>query len=402
MKILFSFVLLFFFFSCSYSKREGVELINVESSLTGIEKITVNDLGNQVLYIPLETTDESLLGGRAYVKAFNDKLLVASFGQPIKMFDKESGRYIKNIGDIGQGVNEYALQDGMPVFWIDESVGSIYIQTTGNNILRFDFDGDFLDRICLPDSFPQIDTITKLALNNRLYAYKQTLFNKHDYKIFSYDIKYGNIKGCIINDDEIIKPDFTQNPLFLAGFGNIAVSTCCQIFTLKNGKMVIYYKENPCMWNYENKIYFKENYNDTIYGFDEEKLIPRFVFNLGSYHCLYKNRFTVEGSEDKIFINYVLEGSNILIFSFQMNYYDLQNSKTYLGIYDKVNKIVKVTDENKIEDSVNEILINMPQSATSDGQLIGLIDAFSFIENDDLRSKFNVLEEDNPVVVIIK
>lgn len=395
-------VLLIVGLACSNSDNNSCEYIDIESALVDIKELTVMDIGESVSYVSLETTEESLIGKRAYVRMLKDKLLVGSFQQPIKMFDKRTGKFIQTIGNIGQGANEYTLQHNIPVFWIDDAAEIIYVQTEGNRVLRFDVNGNPLNNINLPDSFPRLTTVSQITTENKLYVYKQTLFNKLDYKILMYDILNGKIHNFFFNEDEILPSDFSQTPISFSGFGNIPVSTSCLIFTLKDGRMVFSYTENPCLWVFDKNVYCKEHFNDTIYQVLENKMEPRLVFNLGDKHCDYKDRYNLEGSVNKITIDYVLEGKECLFFVFQMNYYNLQDAKTYWGSYNKKNKLVKVTDKLHILDSVNGIFLENLQTATSDGQLVGLIEATSCIEKMRNKKTFDISEDSNPIVVIVK
>ena len=400
MKKVLLFLFLIAYCACSNSKKESCKSIDIEDALIHLEGLFVTDISEHVSYIPLETTDESLIGKRAYVRLLKDKLLVGSFQQPIKMLDKKTGHFIKVIGGIGQGMNEYVLQDGIPVFWVDDKAEIIYVQTEGKKMLRFDANGNSLSSINLPDSFPRLTEVPQISMGDKLYAYKQTLFNKSDYKIFIYNIQNGEVQKCFYNEDEVLPSDFSQTPVFFTGFGNIPVSTCCQIFALKDGRMAFFYTENPCLWSFGDNVYFKENFNDTIYEVVENKMNPKLVFNLGKMHCDYKDRFKVEDS--KIAIDYILEGKTSLFFVFEMNYYKGPESKTYWGIYNKQDEFVKVTDKLQIEDAKNGTFTGKLQTATADGKLIGLVDAASFMENVKNENVFNMSEEDNPVVVIFE
>ncbi|MCD7975706.1 MAG: hypothetical protein LUG51_00595, partial [Tannerellaceae bacterium] len=119
-------------------------------------------------------------------------------------------------------------------------------------------------------------------------------------------------------------------------------------------------------------------------------------------HCSYEDRFNIEGSQNKISIDYILEGKNVLFFVFRTNYYHLQESNTYLGVYNKHDKSVKITNKPYIKDSANNFIIEPLQTATSDGQLVGLMDAASFIENMNRENILDLSEEDNPIAVIVE
>ncbi|MCD7937665.1 MAG: hypothetical protein LUG98_12460 [Tannerellaceae bacterium] len=85
-----------------------------------------------------------------------------------------------------------------------------------------------------------------------------------------------------------------------------------------------------------------------------------------------------------------------------INYHKLDQATSYLGVYNKKDQSVKVTDKLHIQDPEYGFFDGMLQTATSDGQLAGLIDAADFIENMNSKSVFTIGEEDNPVVVIIE
>lgn len=389
-------------FACSDYDENYYEYIDIESALIDIDELSVADIGESVSYVPLETTEESLIGKRAYVRILKNKLLVGSYQQPIKMFDKRTGKFIRTIGNIGQGANEYTLQHNIPVFWIDEEAEIIYVQKEGNQVLRYDINGNSLNNINLPDSFPPLTTVSQIATENKLYVYKQTLFNKLDYKILMYDIPNKEIHNFFLNEDEIISSDFSQTPIIFPGFGNIPVSTSCSIFSLKGDRMAFFYTEDPCLWVFDKNIYFKEHFNDTIYQVSDNVIEPRFVFNLGYRHCNYEDRYKIEGSQNKITIDFVLEGKESLFFVFQKNYYNLQEAKTYWGAYNKKSKSLKVTDKLYLIDPVSGINIHSLQTSTSDGQLVGLIEATSYMENVNSENIFNISEDSNPVVVVVK
>lgn len=78
----------------------------------------------------------------------------------------------------------------------------------------------------------------------------------------------------------------------------------------------------------------------------------------------------------------------------------MKDSKTYLGVYNKKNELVKVTDSDKIKDSGKNLFIGKLHTATSDGKFVGLMGAAAFLDNTK-NSSFNISEEDNPIVTII-
>ncbi len=256
----------------------------------------MEDIGGHIDYVPLETTDESLIGDRAYIRILKDKLLVGSREQPVKMFDRKTGKFIRCVGKIGQGVDEYLLQDGFPVFWTDDVSGTIYVQTEGQRILRFDADGNPLEHINLPEGMPRLQGLSVIGNGDDLYFYQKTLSKKNEGKIFSYDIPTGKLQTEIVNHEDSIPFEFTRTPVILGGYGNIPVSTRCLILYLENNKVVFDYTKEPCLWAFGGQVYLKENFNDTLYCVSDQSLEPRYVFDLGDRHWPYEERYHPEGT----------------------------------------------------------------------------------------------------------
>ena len=99
------YLLIFCMFSCSSPNEKNMK-INIADGIKNLQPLYVSDLADKSSYIPLETTDSSLIGNRPYIRKFRNTLLVASEKQPIMMFSLENGQFIKKIGNIGQGAKE--------------------------------------------------------------------------------------------------------------------------------------------------------------------------------------------------------------------------------------------------------------------------------------------------------
>lgn len=404
--------------ACSSKKVEEKGMtINLGQAFEQLEEISVEDIGSHIDYVPLETTDESLIGDRAYIRILKDELLVGSREQPVKMFDRKTGKFIRCVGKIGQGADEYLLQDGFPVFWTDDVSGTIYVQTEGQRILRFDADGNPLEHINLPEGMSRLQGLSVIGSGDDLYFYQKTLSEKNEDKIFSYNIPTGKLQTGIVNHEDTISFEFTRTPIILGGYGNIPVSTRCLILYLKNDKVVFDYTKEPCLWAFGDQVYLKETFNDTLYCVSDQSLEPRYVFDLGDRHWPYEERYHPEGNEDKIGFNYVLEGKKVLFFVFQTNYYEINykglgKDETYWGIYDKGNGRVKVMAKGKISDPANGLFVKSFQTATAKGELAGLLDIAemkewievnpSKVDNQIRQLLSDLPDESNPVAVIVE
>lgn len=379
--------------ACSGNKtieKDGV--INVATHMQHLNQLCLEDIqSKEVSYVPLETTDSSLIGDRPYVRLLKDKILVSSQGQPLKMFDAQTGKFISTVGLIGQGKGEYNLISDMPVFWVDEKAERIMIKSSGQKILCFDSNGDFIENLTIPDEII-LQLASQISSGGKLYFY----FPTETSKISVYDLKTGQISETIFgySEEKAIQNDYQGIPIIYNGYGNVPTCPSCIIRQLKNDGLFFHYKEDPVIWKFERNTYLKERFNDTIYVASENELESRLIFDLGSWHCPYEKRFDVDGCENRISIDYVLEGKKCLYFVFQTNYYNIGKTKNFYGVFDKQTHEVKISDTESILDNNKNICINKLQTATEDGTFLGLIPATEYNES--------ASEEDNPVVVILK
>lgn len=172
--------------ACSGNKtieKDGV--INVATHMQHLNQLCLQDIqSKEVSYVPLETTDSSLIGDRPYVRLLKDKILVSSQGQPLKMFDAQTGKFISTVGLIGQGKGEYNLISDMPVFWVDEKAERIMIKSSGQKILCFDSNGDFIENLTIPDEII-LQLASQISSGGKLYFY----FPTETSKISVYDLE---------------------------------------------------------------------------------------------------------------------------------------------------------------------------------------------------------------------
>src|SRR5574344_3000805 len=127
-------------------KGEVIESINDEDSITvfdfsanilnecPIDTLSYDNLIKSVRYIPLETTDKSVLGGNAIqIRKIEDNLIVSSGeseGLLIKRFDI-NGKYIGNLFNLGRGRKELTS----PFYWTANDSAKAAIIVGQNKLL---------------------------------------------------------------------------------------------------------------------------------------------------------------------------------------------------------------------------------------------------------------------------
>jgi len=172
----------------------------------------------------------------------------------------------------------------------------------------------------------------------------------------------------------------------------------------------------PIFYHFDNRLFFKEPFNDTLFEVKINELNPRFVFSFGKYGIPYalQNEYITSGkSTNAMSVNYFTENKNYFFFTI------FKGKKSYLSYYDKSKKsltICKGSDSNisSIIDDINNFLPITKFHINERNELISYFDALStwkWIDaNPDkarsLTNKYPWLkdfdESGNPVIMIAK
>ncbi|MDR0995091.1 MAG: 6-bladed beta-propeller [Tannerella sp.] len=124
---------------CKLNSLEGGELTISLSAITG-----------ELQILKLDPASAALVKNSATVISEHYVLVSAESGQPCKLFSRKDGRFIGNVGAIGQGPGEYRLIYDQQ---IDEAAGHIYLLPwQSKNLLVYDLKGKFQRAIplCYP------------------------------------------------------------------------------------------------------------------------------------------------------------------------------------------------------------------------------------------------------------
>jgi hypothetical protein len=113
---------LFTIFGCKQEQPRGTELpvIDIVEGIEASEDTPMmwSEIADDITFIPLETTDECLIGDDYEICLKNNHIVVIDNTSQIYLFDK-TGKFIRKIGSRGQGPGEYLLPR-FPVIVNDE------------------------------------------------------------------------------------------------------------------------------------------------------------------------------------------------------------------------------------------------------------------------------------------
>jgi hypothetical protein len=364
--------------------------INPNSRQTG--KLTLSEIVESVTYVPLETNDNCLLSDISRGILSENYVLLSCRKTRRCYFFTKTGRFIAQIGDIGQGPGEYPVTPD-PVY-IDEKHNQVIIHDHMlNKLLYYDFNGRFIKQI----SFGVLHTASSVSYHTDFYLLKTANFGKAamvDNIPYTYTIFDDNHE---IITQKIRPVPFSMNP------PNSMVSGGTSF----------------CQYIYDNQVHVRENMlNDTLYRINHDfSFIPKYILNAGKYEMTVEIRsnvalFQQEGKNCPL-ITSMFETEDYLLLSYMY----LQEYKVLCYYHKKSDKLIYFSSSTGIPNDYDDGLDFWPQFQFNN-QLIAFYNAYRITDHiekeknvqlkgslgeinrfEQMARKINA--DDNPVMVIL-
>ena len=216
--------------------------------------IKAGNIFKNIQYVPLETNDVSLLSFNLNKVIYKNRYIyindIRASGPDIHLFSLD-GKFIRNIGKIGQGPKEYltclmiSVSDKGWISFTDRSLSSI---------ITYDSDGNFISRIPI-----------KTSLYNVVYLNDSLLLHKGHYN-------YDGDKFYVINmyKGEIVKSFYPNRRRMYQPYLGENLTAC-------NGKVIVAEYTNNEIWEVTKdgyKVRYIINVNDKMppKGFWDQKV----------------------------------------------------------------------------------------------------------------------------------
>lgn len=387
-------------FSCSVSnnKNEDLITINLEEIISKEQIIPLSRFAYDIEYVPLETKDECLISeiGKLYI---TDEYILIRSDNNLFLFQRNSGKFIRKIGVIGKGPEEYSNP---------------------------------IDNFFNP-------------YNNKIYTYGSYL--RTIVKVFSLEGKYiESFSTPEINEKESMKnypiSEFIDSSTFIGYIENSTgkISKRIVIFTKQAEKASypqynkwpsdhISWSQRPIFFNWGNHLSFKEKSNDTVFYFTPERLVPRFVLNTGKKTHPYSSRIDEvqeegENPKDYLYITNMFENVEFLFFYLVFKNEPVRNKP---GVFHLVHNLCILNKNTRevfvskndgdplygIMDDINEFIPVLPITISGNNELVSILMAPKVVQwrsaNQDKLSELKSLswltevsELDNPIIVFAK
>ena len=385
-----------FILSCSDEHNE-LATIDVADAFENQMEVKLSEFVTEVTYIPLETIKESYISDYPAVKV-GDYIIVrnAGSGMPLLLFNRSDGKFIRTIGKVGRGPDEYSFPEKDYY-----NTGKNIVYTNGykhNETKVFDITGSFLYSFSRPE-------IAEPSVKGGKHSISFGTYLDDENYVSFIDNYTGAIKTklVIFNKDSIRKtfPNYLK-------WGDRDLTK-----NRRPGFNTTYF----IRWN--NNLYFKEIFNDTLFHVTAEELKPRLVFKMGKYGLSYEDQQKISPSFGQISSEYFLitdidENSRFIFFC--LSYY---HNKKYIGFFDKKLKTTTICQEtpeykSALVDDINDFMPIIPLDFTLENEMIAVLSPIEILQwlknNQDKATRLRVemqwlndlTETSNPVIVIAK
>jgi hypothetical protein len=269
-------------FSCKHNVIDTEKDIDIAACFENKRKLDISEISLHIDYIQLETSVESLIGEIRQIKIKNGIIFILDRTPNILMFDM-SGRFIRQIGRIGQGPGEY-------ITILDFLVSDSAIYTMDRiqlKMIKYDLNGRVLIEKRMtsqPDKFAVLNdsliaaqyNYPEFAYNNdcRISIYTENLNKTEDFLTSEYKIELSQIGNIATH-----MRSFFQNVNDTLTFWECRNDV---IYKIVNEKTIIekYYLK------YENKLLPQDGYTNHINGKNEISKVMEstsYLFLNGNY-----------------------------------------------------------------------------------------------------------------------
>ena len=266
--------------------RSGVPVINLSEDVSTVPSLLLSEAAEKLEIVPLEMTDESVLSDITEMQVTDHNIWI-DHGREFYIYRfSRTGKFLNRIGSIGQGPGEYV---NYLTFLVDEDKKEVYIFSTNNGVLVYDFEGGFKKQIS--------DFQTMVGMFSSIY--KQYILNDH--KFFAIQnfglyrsVDKDSLWSFVSLDDNFQKKRLFKNPVHVGKEEQIIANRA------NMDRMVNYWMEYLTSVDiYNGQLTLKYPDSDTIYCYDDatNQLLPQYAIftdeEKGDYeatHLWFKDR----------------------------------------------------------------------------------------------------------------
>ena len=199
--------------ACSPASQDQAEgSIDVLPAFENLTELKVSHLGKNIRYVPLETTDSSLIGSGCKASLLGDKIMV-TYGMRGEshcyLFDSKTGKFVREVGHKGEDPRGYSE----PKAYVHPVTGNLYFHRAPNKLIKYTQEGEFLGEVEMPNGLTS--GLYPLLTKDGMLVYEGETFNvQHQSQLYYLDETKGKTAEVALSDvvkSEEIDPSGIQN-----------------------------------------------------------------------------------------------------------------------------------------------------------------------------------------------
>ncbi|MDD4656293.1 MAG: 6-bladed beta-propeller [Bacteroidales bacterium] len=371
--------------------QSGVKVISLESAIGNERVVYLSEVASAVDYIPLETSEESLVGMARHIMLENDVIYLPE-GSGIQKLSRFSlsGEYLGSVGKRGRAFGEYVRLDGFS-FDYDYQAGIEMIYDRGNKLIEYYPDGS-IKEITVESPIGKNFSVNFIKKHGDIYIAAIGIDGTK-----TQDLIFLDSCGTLIGDfpDGYSKGDYQEK---VGG-------------TLREGGMIVSFSPITSLtplYRYKEQLMILNGSKDTIFSFKSNSTVAnvRYVVDMGKF-INEKDEF---GSLlIKFIASFTRESNKHLFMTFNLDKYKPALNKEFLArvLFNKETNQTTVLINSLVNDIDGGISF-WPQHISRDGKMVSVIGAIDFIdaakESKSQKMKevaATLTEESNPVVMVV-
>jgi hypothetical protein len=317
------------------SNCQKLPVLQLEDAYKKQEPINSNEFIGSVKYIPLETSQNCLIGASPNINATEKYFIITDNQNHCYLFDRFTGKFIQEIGHYGKDPGGYRSNRG----FFNEMTATIFFAGWKGDLLKYSLEGKYLGSILIPNFN---DGLTDSYVPDR------------------FEYLDNNLIVCnIINTNGLLKT------LLLIFDVNGK-----EIKTIPNRKPLIEHTLSISVgdvkyFHFKNKLYFNEYCNDTIFNVGLKSAEPYLIMDRGKLIPIRENRSKVN---DIIQTRAYFESEKFFLITLW-----IRGSNDNLAFYNKNTSELKVCNfETGFKNNTDGFVPFIPKGIYND-ELLGII-----------------------------
>jgi hypothetical protein len=306
--------------SVSCSKKENFELLTISVDIDQDVSLPLSEIAEEIRAVELELTDESLISHIRRILICDNYIIVLNGrtgGQTTILLFDNRGKFVRQIGSVGLGPNEYIFLSDIAV---DVQKKRLFLVTATNKLICCNLEGNFIKEYQSDD----YSAIYINYINNELMLIAEHFGNQDHKGLFISNILYK------IDDDLQIRDSIDIYKVYLER--GLMMNSPWRDYISNNAKDAYFYYAEI----FPNKFLSEPQVlRDTLYRIEKNQFIPDLKLKFKD------NGIAANGNK---FIHlYNIYRSSRFIFSVYEN--DRRNGENYRFCYDtKTGKAYNMKD----------------------------------------------------------